>query len=272
MDQPGIQFEPLIKQTGTESNVDLLCQFRITQSGSECFRQLGFVFHKSRIQSRFIRITGFHGRFPEFFVAAKTLHEFFGIRGSRRPVCKILRIADDFSHGLGKLDFIILVGIVHVITHFVLEDPRQVLIQHRVFRIVDQSPVTNQADPLIHPPPAVGKVGTGHGNIISHIPCQIRRGTGECGLQICQPPGQLGHFIIIAFFLQSPGTEPQQVSNQTAETAQCHGSESHQRRSIFDLSGKTQMMFFDLPFQAVFDAAQTEKHDQSHHPQQAVKT
>ena len=125
-----------------------------------------------------------------------------------------------------------------------LEYPRQILVKDGIFGVVLQSKIPDQPDTFIDPAPPFSVAGTGHRDVVSHIPRQIGGGAGKCGLQIGDPPGKLNHFKVVLLLFERFSTEPEQVGDDTPETSQSNSGEGHKNRGVFDLPCKAQMVLF----------------------------
>ncbi len=159
--------------------------------------------------------------------------------------CPVGVVADDPADLKREAVFVILVGVVQHVPHFVHENPAEFFVDDRIVGVVVDGFVADQADAFHDPAPAVFRQRTGYGNIVRHIPGQIGRGSGKTRLQFGDPVCQLDHFKIISGILQRRGSQPQNVRQNAAETAERHGCENHHRRGVADLPGGVQMMCFD---------------------------
>ena len=151
-----------------------------------------------------------------------------------------------------------------------LEDPGELLVQHRVLGVVLDRLVADQLDPFVHPAPAVLETRTGDRNVVGHIPCQISGRAGERGLQVGNPARQLDHFEIAALLLQRSGPQPEQVRHESPETAQRNRGERHQRRSILDLAGEAQIMLRDGAVEPPLHPVHAEKQYERHADQREI--
>ena len=133
-----------------------------------------------------------------------------------------------------------------------LKNPAQLFIEHRIGGVVNYSLVANKFYGFLNPAPAVFRQRTCHRNIICHIPGQISGRAGKTRLQLGDPRCELHHFKVIALLLQRGGAQPQDVGQQTAETAQRNSGENHDRRSIADLSGIIKIVCSDTGVKLLF--------------------
>ena len=70
---------------------------------------------------------------------------------------------------LGKLAFVIQVGVIGNPIYFVREPERQFLVQTKIIRVVTKSPVSYQINSSVHPGPTfLGSIGQ-HGNVVRHV-------------------------------------------------------------------------------------------------------
>ena len=150
------------------------------------------------------------------------------------------------------------------------EDPGQLLVEDRILRIVFDRLIPDQLDPFIDPAPAVFKTGTGHRNIVGHVPGKVGGRAGKGRLQVGDPARQLHHFKIVSLLLQRTGPQPEQVGHQPAETAQSHCGEDHHRRRILDLTGKTQPVFRHLIVETPLHTADAEEQADRDHDQHEI--
>ena len=234
----------------------LIGRRRLFQRGRK--RRRGLL--ERRVQRGIIRHAGFGGDSPQLVLRRICPQKLLFPDRGRGHLFPLRPVAEDSAHLKSEPVFVVKVRVVHHVAELVHEDPRQLLVEHRIVRVVLQRPVADQRDPLVDPPPAVREAGAGDGDVVGHVPREVRRSPGEGRLQIGDPARELDHLVVTSLVLERAGAQPEQVRHQSAETAQRYGGEYHQRRSVFDLPGETQAVFRHLSVQVPLDGTDPEKH------------
>ena len=116
-------------------------------------------------------------------------------------------------HRFGPLLFVDHVRVIHVLAHFVLEEPSQLPIHQRFARIVAQPIVPQQFDPALHPAPAVVGIAELDRNVVGHVPGLHCPNLSEGRLQLRDPVRQLDHLKIFSVLLQIVRPNPKRIGN-----------------------------------------------------------
>ncbi|MPN06489.1 hypothetical protein SDC9_153745 [bioreactor metagenome] len=138
-------------------------------------------------------------------------------RGQLLPVG--VMFPEDLIHLKRHLPFVVALRVIQDISEFVLVNPAEFLVKNRVVRIILEGFMI-QVDSLVDPAPAVLRHAERHGNIVGHIPGQISRRRRRLRLKLRDPRSQLHHLEVFAFFLKRNRTEPEEVRDQAAESAE----------------------------------------------------
>ena len=181
-----------------------------------------------------------------------------GLRIDERfEICSVR--AKKRRHFHGPLLFEIHVGVVEVLAHFVLKEPRQFAVNQNVIRVVTQTVVAQQFDGALDPAPTVGKILELDGNVVGHVPRLKQPDLREMRLQVRDPIRQLRRLEILVVQLQIIGAHPEQIGNQPAETAQRDRRERQHRRRVLQGRRPHQPELIAVAVQRLLHAAGTEE-------------
>ena len=196
--------------------------------------------------------SGFFQSLPQCGVLRMELPEFriaFRCGGESLPVR--FDSAVRFHHLLADHILVIPLSIVEHISDLVLIDPSELPVEKRIVGIVVQSLVADQLDSALNPAPAVHRRRECDGNIIRHVPCQIRGSSRKLRLKLGDPRRQLNHLKIFSLLLQSVCPQPEHIRQNSAESAKRHRCERHHRRKTLDISLVDQLVLLDDRIQAL---------------------
>ena len=171
--------------------------------------------------------------------------------GKRSPVG--FRSAVCLHHLLADHELVITLGVVEHIADLMLIDPAEFAVKQRIVGIVVQRLVTDQLNAALNPAPAIDRRRKRHGNIVSHIPREIRRRTRKFRLQLGNPRRQLNHFKVFPLLLKSVHAEPEHIGKHSPESAERNRGECHHRRQSLNAGFVNQLVLLDDRIQTLLN-------------------